>query len=340
MNDRKTILIKFSGMSGRFDPEHNFLIDILKEKYDVRLSDNPEYLFYSVNSKDYLDYKCIRIFFTPENLVPDFNICDYAIGFSPMYFGDRYIRYPLYLVDTFAPYDGDDYGSDLERALHKHESVEEMLFVKEGFCAFVYSNAEAAICRERLFNALSEYKRVDSGGRYLNNIGGPVDSKYDFQRKYKFVIAFENSSTPGYTSEKIVHAFAAGAIPIYWGNPNIGEEFNEASFINCHRFGLTEKGEEDSIQRIVESVVKIDHDERAFLDFLRTPAFSDSNNVDGQKKSLRSFLFNIFDQPYEDAFRRNRYYWGERYERKQRIGNKFYWLCRKAIPIRDFFLRK
>lgn len=327
-------------MSGKFDPDHNFIVDILREKYDVEITDAPDYLFFSVNSKDYLDYKCIRIYFTPENLVPDFNICDYAIGFSPLQFQDRYIRYPLYLVDSFAPYQGDSYGSDLERALHKHENVAKWGTEKRGFCAFVYSNAEAAICRKKVFDALSSYKKVDSGGRYLNNVGGPVNNKFDFQRNYKFVIAFENTSTLGYTTEKIVHAFSAGAVPIYWGNPEIEKEFNGNSFVNCHQFGLTERGEEGAVQKIVETIRKIDQDDELYSAMLSTPAFTIDNDVVKVRMMLKSFLFHIFDQPVEHAYRRNRFYWGERYERKQRIGNKFYWICRKAIPIRDFFLKK
>ena len=68
---------------------------------------------------------------------------------------------------------------------------------------------------------------------------------------------------------------------------------------------------------------------------LKTPAFSTENNVDDQKMRFEQFLYNIFDQPTEKAYRRNRFYWGERYERKQKIGNAFYWKCRKIIPLRD-----
>ena len=68
---------------------------------------------------------------------------------------------------------------------------------------------------------------------------------------------------------------------------------------------------------------------------LKTPAFSTENNVDDQKMRFEQFLYNIFDQPTEKAYRRNRFYWGERYERKQKIGNAFYWQCRKIIPLRD-----
>lgn len=311
------------------------LIRILKKKYEVELSETPDYLFYTANSQNYLDYNCVRICCMVENLVPDYNICDYAYGFDYMEFGDRYVRYPIYMMSDYNYYSGDDYGNDLKRAMHKHENIDTALLEKDKFCAFVYSNGDAARCRKRIFEALSQYKTVSSGGRYANNIGGPVASKLDFQSKCKFVIAFENSYGIGYTTEKIVHAFSAGAIPIYWGNPEITKEFNPASFINCNDYGLTAEGEQSAIDRIVERVKYLDSNDDAYLEMLGTPAFQNPEYVQRTQEKFEAFLYNIFDQPLEKAYRRNRFYWGERYERKMRIGNKFYWLCRKAIPIRD-----
>ena len=329
--------IAFSGMGGNFDENNNFITNILRKKYNVVLSEKPDFVFFSQSSKDYHKYNCVRIFYTAENHVPDFNLCDYGISFQNLSFEDRYIRYPLYLVDDFNPYAGDDYASDLQLALHKHENVD--LSTKTDFCSFVFSNSKAAPCREKLFHALSEYKPVNSGGRYLNNVGGPVASKLEFQKKHKFVIAFENTSSPGYTTEKIVGAFAAGAIPIYWGNPEITKEFNPGSFINCHDFGLTRDGEPEAIERIVEEVKRLDNDDEAYMAMLRTPAFTEQNDVAKQQQEFEDFLFHIVDQGREKAYRRNRYYWGERYERKQRIGNQFYWFLAKFLPIRNFFLK-
>lgn len=335
----KKIKLKFSGMGGRFDPENNFIVNILRKNFDVQLSDNPDYLIYSVNSKDYLNYNCVRVFYTAENLVPDFNVCDYGIGFHYLEFGDRYIRFPLYLVDGFTAYDGDNYASDLQLALHKHENASTALKDKTEFCSFVYSNSQAAQCREKMFEALSKYKPVSSGGRYKNNVGGPVADKLEFQKKHKFVIAFENTSTSGYTTEKIIGAFAAGAIPIYWGNPEITKEFNAGSFINCNDYGLTEKGEQEIIEQIVREIISLDRDDESYQNMIQTPAFNSNNDVMHQQKQFENFLCHIFDQPIEKAYRRNRFYWGERYERKQKIGNEFYWMCRKAIPVRDTFKR-
>lgn len=70
-----------------------------------------------------------------------------------------------------------------------------------------------------------------------------------------------------------------------------------------------------------------------------TPAFKSKSYVEDKQKEFSDFLYNIFDQPLEKAYQRNRFYWGERYERRQKIGEKLYWMSRKLIPVRDF-LRK
>lgn len=40
---------------------------------------------------------CEKILFTGENYVPDFHPYDYAMGFHYIDFGDRYLRFPLYV---------------------------------------------------------------------------------------------------------------------------------------------------------------------------------------------------------------------------------------------------
>ncbi|WP_300731395.1 hypothetical protein [uncultured Helicobacter sp.] len=133
------------------------IINILSSHFDVILdSKNPEYLFYSVFGVEHIHYDCVRIFYTGENITPNFNICDYAIGFEHIQFLDRYIRYPLYLF----------YEADFEKALHKHENISsKTLQNKTRFCNFIVSNGRADPLREATFRALNAYKKVDSTGK-------------------------------------------------------------------------------------------------------------------------------------------------------------------------------
>lgn len=62
----------------------------------TRVESDPDYIIHSCFGHDVLRYDGVRICWLGENLVPDFNICDYAMGFSRLSFGDRYRRIPLY----------------------------------------------------------------------------------------------------------------------------------------------------------------------------------------------------------------------------------------------------
>lgn len=330
---KRKVKIKFCDFEGLMDIHDNVFINTLKKKYEVELSEKPDYIIYNHNSKDFLKYDGIRIFWTNENLVPDFNLCDYAISFSYLEFQDRYMRCPNFLMRR----EGHSYYDNCKKMCEKHLNTEKKVEEKTEFCSFVVSNAIGASCRGKFFDTLNERKRVNSGGKYRNNIGEYVLSKLEFQSKHKFSIAFENSSTSGYTTEKIMEAYAANTIPIYWGDPDIDKVFNKDSFINCNDFGLTEKGEDEAIDRIIEYVLKVDNDMELYKKMLKTPALKDENYVLNKEKEFEDFLFHIFEQDLEKAYRRNRLFWGERYERKQKIGTSFYFFCRKMIPLRDMF---
>jgi len=246
----------------------------------------------------------LRIFVTGENVVPDFNLFDYAFGFHHICFGDRYTRLPnYYLYDAF----------DILRAggLPDHLTTE-----ARKFCCFVYSNGHAHPSRDVFFHKIGAIKPVDSAGGHLNNTGwrpqvayspGWEDALVAFYSRYKFVIAFENSSTPGYTTEKIVTAMAAGAIPIYWGNPLVHLDFNPRRFVNCHDY--------PSIDAVIARVMEIDRDEGLRRAIVAEPVFDrPASTPEATWDAFRTIL----TQTPEAATRRNRYVWGAELEKRAR----------------------
>lgn len=293
-------------------------LEILEEEFgNVKECDDPDFLFYSVFGYEHLKYDCVRILWTGENHQPDFNICDYAIGFSYMQFEDRYKRIPLYYF----------YTQDYQKAIKKHLLPENELLKKKKFCNFIYSNNKASEEREKFFDLLSEYKFVDSGGRYRNNIGGAVEDKYEFQKNYKFTIAFENSSSSGYTTEKILQAFSAGTIPIYWGNPNVGKDFNEKSFINCHNYR--------NFEEVIDVVRKIDNDDELFLQYIKEPIGTTEQFPEDSLVEYKKYLIEICRQSPKDAYRRDRVFWGKRYE-----DNLKKWVYPPQISQKTLFYRR
>ena len=321
------IKIKFVDFFKDFDHQNNFLQHIIKSiGCATELSDDPDYLICSVFGHETLNKKydnCIKIFFTGENICPDFNLYDYAIGFEYMDFGDRYLRWPLYYA----------YGQELWDAfVSKHNNPKEKLAKKTDFCSFVYSNNKGDVIREKFFQELSKYKKVDSGGRYMNNIGMPegVKNKIEFESRHKFSIAFENSLYPGYTTEKLIQSFAANTVPIYWGDPKIKEVFNSGSFVFVNDY--------TSLEQVVDKIKEIDQTDELYLKYLGTPALLDPEKFDRkvQVKQLGDFFRHIFIQEKQSAFRRNRSFWGGIYKEEQRRTLtilKFLKLTKKCFEI-------
>ena len=229
----KTIKIKFVGFWPGFTAEQHPLHRILARHFRVELTDAPDYIFFSTFGRGFYEfahYDCVRIFYSGENYSPDFNVADYAIGFDYLTYEDRYLRYPLYL-----------FYEQIPDALTKHVGIDErVLREKTEFCNFIYGNTHAQGQRPDFFRRLSAYKTVASAGTMLNNQGGVVadtqEKKLAFQRKCKFTIAFESTSLNGFVTEKILHAFAARTVPIYFGDPLIDRQINPRAFINCREF--------------------------------------------------------------------------------------------------------
>ncbi|MCO6498727.1 MAG: hypothetical protein J5I50_13835 [Chitinophagaceae bacterium] len=248
--------IQFTDFWPDFNPKDNLFLNLLKPNYEVVLSGEPDILIYSVYSFNHLKYKCPKIFYTAENVRPDFHECDFALTFDYESYKGMNIRLPLYR-----------WRSDLKN-LCARRKPEEILKEKTKFCCMVVSNGTAKE-RNSFFELLSQYKQVDSGGRYLNNVGGPVADKMEFIENYKFVLSFENSCYPGYTTEKIVEPMIVDSIPVYWGNPEIGRDFNSKSFINIHDF--------PSYEKAIEEIIKIDKDDELYRSYLMRPWFKDNS---------------------------------------------------------------
>lgn len=259
-------------------PETDRIFTFLQCYFPVELVDaDPDFIIYSSWGAEHLNYKCPKIFYTGENHRPNFFLCDYALGFD---FIDRqnYLRVPLYSILWYY-----DFSSLL---FPKHHQIIDQN-PKSRFCCFIASNSEA-VERNHFFEKLCNYQRVDSGGKVLNNIGGSVPDKIEFMRPYKFCIAYENSSYPGYVTEKIMDCFIAGCIPIYWGSDCIEKDFNQKRILNR----LDYNSDED----LIAEVKYLNENESAYLDFIAQPIFNNNQLTEYFDESrLQGFFERIFN---------------------------------------------
>ena len=269
---------------------------ILQKRYHVQLEDkNPDFIFHDAHLVDVLKYDGVRIAFTSENVRTDFNISDYGIGFDHLQFQDRYLRFPLYLF-----YSGSSLIAQERPDSFKNKDIQKL--VNRKFCNFLVSNGVATEFRSQFFDTLSRYRIVDSGGRYLNNIGGPVKDKSSWQSGYKFSLCFENSSTSGYLTEKLIQAYAANTVQIYWGDPDAFGSISEGKGgINPEAVIWVDPNiPESAVLRIKE----LDTNHDLYMEMLKKKLFLDQNHIKVFEEKLENFLFTIFDQERNEAYRR------------------------------------
>lgn len=237
----------------------------------------------------------ITIFTTGESISPDLNIFDYALVFDrglEFKWGEednRIIRIPTLIrySDTLFP--------DFLDLLNDKEKIIKM---KTKFCNFMYSNPYAHKNRDELFYKICEYKRVESIGPHLNNIGNQTSRNIKDWRRlsiasrmpYKFSIAAENATFRGNITEKLICCFEAGTIPIYWGDPSVSEEFNSKAFINCHDY--------NNFDEVKQCVKEIDESDDLYYKMLTQPwqTIEQEKLYKQEVAKYQNFLFNIFNQ--------------------------------------------
>lgn len=265
----KTVRVKFSDFWYGFDPKNNFwtqILDNTKIPYEV-VTGESDLLISSVFGNSHLQINDCRkkMIWIGENIraINYYNHFDKVYSFDYVE-DEKNFRFPLYLIDIWER-DIDNFSE------YRNKSKEELKedYEKRNFSMFVQGNANCPF-RNVYFYRMNAISRVDSYGKIFNNMNNPLpmprDEKIQKGKLYKFQICFENSSHEGYLTEKINDGFRSGGIPIYHGDPNVGDEFNEKSFINVNKIGV------DSSLKLVE---KMNKDFELYYEYYSQPIVSD-----------------------------------------------------------------
>ena len=294
--EKKKITIYFVDLYNRNFREKwikEALGDIFNIEFD---SEKPDYIFFNIFGCEHLNPKykdSIKIAHFTENKIVNFNEADYAIGQHHINYLDRYYRRPFFIFQLFNN-TNENFNKIRKKVLDNPKRTE--------FCAAVISNTGWTDGFRRLFyKELNKYKTIGMGGRYHNNVGGRVRNKISFLSKYKFSLAMENTKSDGYITEKIIDAFLAGNIPIYYGDYMVEEYINPKSFILI-------KGKKDMMEKI-EYIKKIDNDDELYRSILKETVLI-NNNISYQSTNERiQFLAHIFEQNKTLAKRIDNYHW-------------------------------
>jgi hypothetical protein len=282
--------LSFSDFWDGVDPNSNFFTELFKTLYDIEiipLSDKTDVLIYSCFGSQHNNTnrsKTKKIFYTGENKRPNYSECDYSFTFDFEDYNGKNIRVPLWLIqiDFFnkKSYGNPQYVIPLEY-LTITEKNPFFKKKKSHFCAIV--NNHLANRRDELIERLNPLKSIHGYGHAFKNNTWfyGEDKKINLLSNYRFNICFENGSHPGYYTEKIIHAKAAGCIPLYNTDKRCEEDFNKKSFLNLSDFS--------SINEYIEKILEIENTPSLYEQIKNEPLFIDSNYP-------LNFLTNIKDQ--------------------------------------------
>lgn len=195
-----------------------------------------------------------KIFICGENVGPNYNVFDFSICLRrPDYDGRNVWVTPLSFPDEFDPPRLDGVTMEL---------------LNRKFCSFLVCNKNCTH-RNNIVKALMEYKPVDCPGECLHNIDIPWlrgfgtanhGNKQRLVGMYKFNICAENSNTDGYVTEKLLDAYRALTVPIYWGSEGNIEPFTKDSMIYVNDC--------KDVTELVERVKEVDNNDDLYMKML------------------------------------------------------------------------
>ena len=243
--EKPVVKVAFMDFWDCFNPEENFFMDALRLRFTPVVDEkHPDFVFYSTFGLRHLAAEnCVKIFYSGENVDPDFNQCDFAITTSRLSYANRHLYLPAYTV-----YYGKVSQADLPPLTPE--------MAKRKFCSFLYSNENfgegSRVRKDFCRRLMSEYAHVDCPGKVLHNVDVPElaargdmlnwnHTKRTFLGNYKFNIAFENTSNHGYITEKLMDCYLGNTVPIYWGSEgNPGDDIPRDSLICAQDYPTTE----------------------------------------------------------------------------------------------------
>jgi hypothetical protein len=274
-----------------FDYNNNFITHLFKSIFENLIITSPQdcdYLIYSIFGSEHLNHNhCKKIFYTGENVRPNFNECHYSFSFDFDSYQEKNVRVPLwyFYIDWF---NVGSYGNPswLIPLNYLTETNEFVTTEKQKFCSTVFSSPY-----DHRFNAIktiNNYKKVDCFGKchemqipQQDNHGGEYD-KMKVISQYKFSICFENSEYPGYFTEKLLHSKIAGNIPIYYSHKSFSEDFNQECCLNLVNY--------PSMEYLLSDVIELDNDSKKYNKIISEPLFNKTPSLDSLKEKVYHLL--------------------------------------------------
>ncbi|KAH9307593.1 hypothetical protein KI387_035504, partial [Taxus chinensis] len=183
-------------------------------------------------------------------------------------------------ADVFVSYHaGDDIQATYAGALFHSSRNYYVSPYKNNDTLIYWSSSRCLKDRNQLAKRLLSLLPHHSFGKCLNNVGGQdtalkmypecrssgseghswSDHLHCAMSHYKFVLAIENTMTESYVTEKLFYALDAGAVPIYFGAPNVLDFVPPRSIIDGTKFS--------SLESLASYVKRVANDPLAYSEY-------------------------------------------------------------------------
>jgi hypothetical protein len=163
----------------------------------------------------------LNVWYTGENLrPPPDDGWDLILSFETSKISPKHIHLPFWATRL---------GENIQEAQinqKKFMTRRHLTDERQNFACAVFNNPEPI--RLKAIQEISKIMNVDLYGSIFDK---RIQDKIKILNDYNFSICFENDLYPGYITEKVFDAWAAGTVPIWWGVDNTGL-LNKNAIIN------------------------------------------------------------------------------------------------------------
>ena len=224
----------------------------------------------------------IKIFYTGEPVINGWikGYEDNCIGISNLSIGYNhlnnlsYVRIPLWFLYLFEK--SLFYEPNKDIIFKRLNEINNIRYNKTKFAALI-NKWDPSNIRMPIYNAVSKIDHINCPGKFLHNDDSLKneygDDKLEYLKQFKFNICPENCIEDGYITEKMIHSFMAGCIPIWNGYKNIeGDVINKNAVLYWDESG--NNGE------VIKEIEKLHKNDDLYEKFIKQRRFNTDAAVD------------------------------------------------------------
>lgn len=252
---QKMVRIYFHGFWPDMDCSNCQLLDLIRasspklQVVSTDCVDDADILFQSCYRNilpDHVGAQALRLIFLGENVRPSYTSFDYSFSFDMSSYLGRNIYLPLWLLEI----DWFNKVAYPDRITRPLSSVSKGFTYdpcsRNGKIIYVGNNSEP--------HRISVIESIKQAGFIVDIYGShtrPVGDKHRLYSQYSLALTFENSYSPGYITEKLVHAFQSRIPAIYYGCLDSGHIKDSPFIFSCFPYDC-----EDSVVGYISTLLK------------------------------------------------------------------------------------